>query len=79
MSRLLSKATQPDADGCIQRVTPEKAGWQYVTFEAYQLSKGETLSLPTLDKEVCLVLVTGRYRRTHECLSTTSALRRLCA
>ncbi|MFY0658706.1 MAG: 5-deoxy-glucuronate isomerase [Neptunomonas phycophila] len=60
MSRLLSKATRPDADGCIQRVTPEKAGWQYVTFEAYQLSKGETLSLPTLDKEVCLVLVTGK-------------------
>lgn len=60
MSVLLSKASAPDEQGCIQRITPESANWQYVGFELYQLKAGQTLSQVTLDKEVCLVIVTGK-------------------
>lgn len=56
---LLSKAQAPDAQGRIQHVTPERAGWRYVGFDAYLLKKGETLRLSSGDKELCLVLVAG--------------------
>ena len=56
---LLSKAQAPDAQGRIQHVTPERAGWRYVGFDAYLLKKGETLRLNSGDKELCLVLVAG--------------------
>ncbi|MCV6605529.1 MAG: 5-deoxy-glucuronate isomerase [Porticoccaceae bacterium] len=60
MSHLLSKVSPPDEHGCIQRVTPESAGWEYVGFEAFTLSAGQSLEQDTLDKEVCLVLLGGR-------------------
>ncbi|WP_264289619.1 5-deoxy-glucuronate isomerase [Duffyella gerundensis] len=56
---LLSKCQQPDDSGRIQRVTPESAGWGHVGFEAYLLTKGQTLRLESGDKELCLVLVAG--------------------
>lgn len=56
---LLSKVKQPDAQGRIQHVTPESAGWRYVGFDAYQLKKGQTLTLESGSKELCLVLVAG--------------------
>ena len=55
----LSKVKQPDAQGRIQHVTPESAGWGYVGFDAYLLKKGQTLSLDSGSKELCLVLVAG--------------------
>lgn len=60
MSHLLSKAAVPDAQGCRQKITPESANWQYVGFEMYQLKAGETLAQDTLDKEACLVILTGK-------------------
>jgi len=60
MSRLLSKASAPDVQGCIQRITPESAGWDYVGFEVYSLKPGQALEQATGDQEVCLVLVSGR-------------------
>ncbi len=59
MSHLLSKVSAPDDQGCIQKITPQSANWQYVGFEMYQLKAGQSLSQPSLDKELCLVLVTG--------------------
>lgn len=56
---LLSKRQQADAAGRIQHVTPESANWGYVGFDAYLLKKGQTLSLESGDKELCLVLVAG--------------------
>ncbi|OON39407.1 5-deoxy-glucuronate isomerase [Izhakiella australiensis] len=56
---LLSKRQQPDSDGCIQQITPESAGWRYVGFAAYQLRRGQRLTLESGDKELCLVLVAG--------------------
>ncbi|NRA19172.1 MAG: 5-deoxy-glucuronate isomerase [Oceanospirillaceae bacterium] len=59
MSHLLSKASAPDAQGCIQKITAESANWKYVGFELYQLAAGETLTQPSGNNELCLVLVTG--------------------
>ena len=60
MSRLLSRWQQPNAEGRTQSVTPERAGWGYVGFEAYELQEGQTLTLPAVSEERCLVLVAGR-------------------
>ena len=60
MSKLLSPVKQADDQGCIQRITPEFAGWQYVGFEVYRLQAGRTLQSHTEDREVCLVLMAGK-------------------
>jgi len=59
MSRLIVKPTERTEDGKIIEVTPKSAGWKYVGFEVYSLKLGETLTLPTNNKEVCLVLLSG--------------------
>jgi 5-deoxy-glucuronate isomerase len=41
-------------------VTPESAGWTYVGFDLYRLRPGESVSEATGEREVCLVLVSGR-------------------
>ncbi|HBT4924957.1 5-deoxy-glucuronate isomerase [Klebsiella pneumoniae] len=56
---VLSRNQQPDAQGRIQHVTPESAGWRYVGFDVYMLKKGQTLQLTSGDNELCLVLVAG--------------------
>lgn len=60
MSKLLSKLSEPDANGRVQSVTPERAGWKYVGFESYRLTAGQSLKQECGDQEVCLVLVSGR-------------------
>jgi len=60
MSKLLSRVSKPDAQGRIQHITPESAGWEYVSFDAYQLKAGQVLTQDSLDQEVCVVLVTGK-------------------
>lgn len=53
MSRLLSRWQQPNAEGRTQSVTPERAGWGYVGFEAYELHEGQQLTLPAVSEERC--------------------------
>ena len=60
MSRLLSRWQQPNAEGCTQSVTPERAGWGLVGFDVYELEEGQALTLPAVGEERCLVLVAGR-------------------
>ncbi|UIN02562.1 5-deoxy-glucuronate isomerase [Yersinia ruckeri] len=60
MSHLLSRWQSPDAKGCTQSVTPERAGWGYVGFEVYELNEGQSVHLPAVTQERCLVLVAGR-------------------
>ena len=60
MSKLLVKPV--GTSGKIVDVTPERAGWTYVGFEVHQLAPGDRLAAPTLDREVCLVLVAGTAR-----------------
>ncbi len=60
MSRLKvrPKATQ----GLVHDITPESAGWTHVGFALHKLSPGEGTSGETGEREVCLVLVSGRAR-----------------
>ena len=41
-------------------VTPKSAGWKYVGFEVHRLSSGENLECSTRDREVCVVMLTGK-------------------
>jgi 5-deoxy-glucuronate isomerase len=60
MAKLLQKPRPPDAEGAIHRITPQSAGWTYVGFEVFDLAPGSTVREPTGDREICLVLVSGR-------------------
>jgi 5-deoxy-glucuronate isomerase len=58
MSKLLVK---PAGDrGTVTSVTPESAGWTYVGFEVRRLAAGEAAEAETGEREVCLVLVSGK-------------------
>ncbi|WP_373327749.1 5-deoxy-glucuronate isomerase, partial [Cronobacter turicensis] len=54
---LLAKA-QRDARH-LQHITPESAGWRYIGFDVWMLKQGETVTLESGDRELCLVLVAG--------------------
>jgi 5-deoxy-glucuronate isomerase len=41
-------------------VTPESAGWRYVGFEVHRLGPGESLQRNTGDREVCMVMLSGK-------------------
>ena len=56
MSRLHVRAQK----GKAIRITPESAGWKHVGFEVRELAPGESASAKTADREVCLVLVSGK-------------------
>lgn len=60
MSHLLVHPSHPSAEGQVLAITPQSAGWSYVGFEVYHLNDGQRLSHETGDKEVCLVILTGR-------------------
>ena len=60
MSPLLIKPARGAADGRVHRITPESAGWSYVGFEVFDLAAEQALAQPTGDREVCLVLLSGR-------------------
>jgi 5-deoxy-glucuronate isomerase len=58
MSKLLVK---PAGDhGRVVRVTPDSAGWTHVGFDVHRLRPGERVAEETGDREVCLVLISGR-------------------
>ena len=75
----------------IVSVTPESAGWRYISFSAHQLAPGETLTFSDPANELCVVVLTGIVsaeadglrlegdRRTHERLRRCLALRGLSA
>lgn len=48
--------------GRVLAVTPASAGWDYVGFELWKLAPGERAGAYTGDREVCLVLVSGKAR-----------------
>jgi 5-deoxy-glucuronate isomerase len=43
----------------IVSVTPASAGWRYISFSAYQLAPGETVSLLDSSNELCAVVLSG--------------------
>ena len=60
MSALLSKYRANDAQGIVQNITPESAGWKHVGFSVVELKAGQHFELPPSDNEVCFVLVAGK-------------------
>ncbi|MDP8162158.1 5-deoxy-glucuronate isomerase [Pasteurella skyensis] len=66
MSYLLSKSKKhhPEANGQVQKITPESAGWEYVGFEMFHLQEKQTLSFDTEDTEVCFVIMAGKATLT---------------
>ena len=53
---LLAKSRK---EGQIQHITPQSAGWRYIGFDVWMLKKGQTVTLESGDRELCLVLVAG--------------------
>jgi 5-deoxy-glucuronate isomerase len=51
----------PSEGETIVSITPERAGWTYVGFEALRLTGG-TVSRETGDRELCVVVIAGRAR-----------------
>jgi len=59
-SFVIPGANTPDARGRVIAITPESAGWTYVGFEVLRLEAGRIAAEETNDREVCLVLLSGK-------------------
>lgn len=57
VSPLLAKSAPQGRE--IVNVTPERAGWTHVGFRAVRLTQGETETVQTGHRELCLVVLTG--------------------
>ncbi len=56
---------RPAASGdIIVSITPESAGWEFITFQARRLATGARVSYDTGENEFALVNLTGRYAVT---------------
>src|SRR5437870_13822361 len=58
---VLIKPQTDRIDGILRRVdiTPETAGWQYVSFAVYQLTRGQTLRGAANGRETAVVVLYG--------------------
>ena len=54
-------AANPDDPNLILRITPEEAGWEYITFETRRLGAGGSWSSSSGENELVIVNLTGRY------------------
>lgn len=78
MSKLIVPSKdQADERGNVLTITPETAGWTYVGFEVFKLSAGESLREQTGDREICLVLLSGRANVATAELKLTEIGRRM--
>lgn len=60
MSRL--RVRPSGSTGRVLSLTPAEAGWSYVGFELHKLKAGERVGAWTGNREVCLVLVSGKAK-----------------
>lgn len=60
MSKLLIRPE--GTHGRLVHVSPESAGWTYVGFDLHHLKLGDAINGGEPDREVCLVLVSGKAR-----------------
>ena len=58
---LVTPQTQGDDPDLILSVTPESAGWDFISFQARRLATGQAWSFQTGEHELALVNLTGRY------------------
>ena len=76
-SPLLAKASAHGRE--IVDITPERAGWIHVGFRAIRLAAGETETIDTGTRELCVVVLTGRVDisvqgKTHGALGTRDSV-----
>jgi 5-deoxy-glucuronate isomerase len=66
MSRLhvKPKGKTEASRGRVLSITPQSAGWKHVGFEVYELAAGDSAAAGTGEREVCLVLVSGKAKIT---------------
>jgi 5-deoxy-glucuronate isomerase len=56
----MSRLRVPPSEGeTIVSISPERAGWSYVGFEALWLTGGATVTRETGDRELCVVVIAG--------------------
>ncbi|MDR3474976.1 MAG: 5-deoxy-glucuronate isomerase [Devosia sp.] len=60
MSRL--KLSPSGVSGRVQHVTPQSAGWTYVGLDLHRLAPGQQVAAATGEREICLVLVSGKAK-----------------
>ncbi|MFH1718280.1 MAG: 5-deoxy-glucuronate isomerase [Planctomycetota bacterium] len=51
----------PDDPDMILSITPEQAGWEYISFQARRLAENKSWSYETGENELVIVNLTGRY------------------
>lgn len=56
---LLVRGGAPGPDGTLISVTPQRANWRYVGFDAVRLGSGVTRTWTLSDREACVVLLGG--------------------
>ena len=60
MADLLIRGGPPGRDGTLISVTPQRANWRYVGFEAVRLAPGASRTWTYAEREACVVLLGGR-------------------
>lgn len=58
---LVQPTETPDDPGLLLSITPESAGWDYISFMVRRLEAGGSWSFQTGENELALVNLTGRY------------------
>jgi 5-deoxy-glucuronate isomerase len=59
-NELMSLVVKPNKNSQeIVSVTPQSAGWRYISFSAHQLAPGQTLTFSDNSNELCVVVLTG--------------------
>ncbi|MDR6183819.1 5-deoxy-glucuronate isomerase [Asaia bogorensis] len=61
-SKLLVHSHKRDDSKCTVSVTPQSAGWGYISFNVRVLEAGEQVADRTGPNETCLVLISGKAR-----------------
>ena len=58
---LIKPAPHPEDPGLLISITPESAGWEYISFQARRLGDGASWHFETGENELALVNISGRY------------------
>lgn len=58
---LIPPAADPADPGLLLSITPESAGWEFISFHARRLAAGTSWSFETGENELALVNLSGRY------------------
>lgn len=58
---LVKPVSHPEDPGLVLSITPESAGWKYISFQVRRLAAGESWRFETDENELALVNLSGKY------------------